>query len=188
MYPHGYTTGDENDEVPWNYSPTPKSTNYGNDVPPWNIDTSIFKSPKPNKHMGEMADLMLDQAMWDDPDWDDEDDIRPKVPEGYWKKKDGTLIEIKKMTDDHLRNSIALCRRNGCYRLAEILSEELHRRAKLMEQYRLKRNPFYAAFSAGWDAGHKAAYDDAYPDVGISMTQTKEGAWKQYNEKIQNKQ
>lgn len=183
MYPSDYKTGDEDDVIPWGYSPTPKPS-YGNDVPPWDIDTSIFKSPKSNKHMGEMADWTLEQAMWDDPDWDDEGvDIRPKVPEGYWKQKDGTLIEIKKMTDSHLKNSIALCQRNGCHRLENILLDEQKRRVKTEDDNKMKQDPIYAAWSAGWNAGQKSAFEEVYPDVGPSFPQTKENAWKEYKKK-----
>lgn len=137
--------------------------------------------------MGEMADWMLEQAMWHNPDYDEDYIYIPtklrKVPEGYWKQKDGTLIEIKKMTDAHLKNSIALCQRNGCYRLENILLDEQKRRAKIEDDNKIKQDPIYAAFSAGWNAGQKSAFEEVYPDVGPSFPQTKESAWKEFKNK-----
>jgi len=78
--------------------------------------------------MGDMADWILSQADWDDPDWD-EGDTKPRTPDGYWRQKDGTLIEIKKMTDSHLVNAISLCERRGCSNLAHGLIYEKERRS-----------------------------------------------------------
>lgn len=168
MYPPGYTTGDEDDEAldgRWDAVPNTQT----------------------NKHMGDMADWMLDEAMMslEDDGWDDETPIKPRVPDGYWKMKDGKLVKITKMTDSHLANSIALCQRKGMYRLAQPLVEEQNRRAEFMDMVMAKRDPLYAAFTAGWNAGHKSASDEAYPEVGFSMPETKKGAWESYKKSIE---
>lgn len=176
---HGYTTGDEYDDA----DSRGGYRGYGSgwpsaDVPPWNSHAPIKKQT--NKNMGDMADYTLEQMDWDDDDSYAGDD-RPQTPEGYWKQKDGTYIEIKKMTDSHIKNSIALCERKGCSFLAVDLVCEQIRREKILDMYRQKRDPVYAAFCAGWNAGHTSAYNEAYPDVGPGgFTTTKETAWAQY--------
>ena len=125
-------------------------------------------------------DSILEDAMWDDDD-SYAGDGRPQTPEGYWRQKDGTYIEIKKMTDSHIKNSIALCERKHCSFLAADLVCEQIRREKILDIYGQKRDPVYAAFCAGWNAGHTSAYNEAYPDVGPGgFAITKETAWAQY--------
>lgn len=177
---HGFTNGDEDDTADYLDK---RGHGYGSgwpsaDVPPWNSHAPIKKQT--NKHMGDMADSILEDAMWDDDD-SYAGDGRPQTPEGYWRQKDGTYIEIKKMTDDHIKNSIALCKRKGCSFLAADLVCEQIRREKILDIYRQKRDPVYAAFCAGWNAGHTSAYNEAYPDVGPGgFITTKETAWTQY--------
>lgn len=182
MYPPGYTTGDEDDEAPDGRFSSGHGCGSGwpsPDVPPCNY-TPFYnsKSSKHKKHMGDMADWTLSQMDYDDEEWDD--DIRPKVPDGFWKQKDGTLIEIKKMTESHLNNSIALCERKGIYGLKMPLIKERERRDAIMDNIRMKRDPLYAAFCAGWKAGSGAAYDEAYPDVGFSLPINKAEAYNEY--------
>ena len=187
MYPPGYTTGDEFDEIPDGRLSSINKNMFGGDTKHEEDDAirrSYLRNIKSNKHMGDMADWVLDQANWEDPDWDDGDYSRPKIPEGYWKMKDGTLIEIKKMTDSHLSNAIALCERKNCYNLSQILIKERNRRAELMDKHKQKRDPLYAAFSAGWIAGHESAYNNAYPDIGWGGSETKTSAWERYKKSL----
>ena len=161
MYPRDYRTGDEDD----------------------NCDTTYREYKTTNKHMSETYD---DGDLYDLYDLYDSHDYGPyynktQTPKGFWKQKDGTYIEIKKMTDDHIKNSIALCERKDCSFLADDLVCEQIRREKILDIYRMKRDIVYAAFCAGWNAGHKSAYHEAYPDVGMDLfTITKETAWTQY--------
>lgn len=165
MYPPGYTTGDEFDEIP-----------------DGRFEYIAKQSHK--KHMGEMADWMLDQAMMslEDEDWDEPETIKPKIPKGHWKTKDGRIIPIRSMSDSHLKNCIALCERRGV-RVSD-LNEEMERREKVKEGVRHKTDPVYDAFCAGWVAGQKAANDEAYPDVGFNLPKSKINAWNEY--KIKN--
>jgi hypothetical protein len=177
---HGFTNGDENDTADYLDK---RGHGYGSgwpsaDVPPWNSHAPINKQT--NKHMGDMADYALEQLNWDVED-SYAGDGRPQTPEGFWRQKDGTFIEIKKMTDSHISNSIALCERKGCSFLAIDLVCEQIRREKILDIHRQTRDPVYAAFCAGWNSGHKSAYNEAYPDVGpVGFITTKETAWTQY--------
>jgi hypothetical protein len=88
------------------------------------------------------------------------------------------------MTDSHISNSITLCQRKGCINLAHHLIVEKQRREKILDIYRQKRDPVYAAFCAGWNSGHVSAYNKAYPDVGTGgFAATKQDAWTQYKSK-----
>jgi hypothetical protein len=207
MYPTGYRTGDEDDQCDTTYrdyknmypkdyrdndigDEYPDNRGYGSgwpsaDVPPWNSHAPINKQT--NKHMGDMADYTLEQMNWDVED-SYAGDGRPQTPEGFWRQKDGTFIEIKKMTDSHISNSIALCERKGCSFLAADLVCEQIRREKVLDIYRQKRDIVYAAFCAGWNSGHKSAYNEAYPDVGHGgFVATKQDAWTQYKKSNINK-
>jgi hypothetical protein len=174
---HGYTTGDEYDDA------DSRGGCYGSgwpspDVPPWNSHAPIKKQT--NKHMSETYD---DGDLYDLYDSHDDGPYynKTQTPKGFWKQKDGTYIEIKKMTDDHIKNSIALCERKDCSFLADDLVCEQIRREKILDIYRIKHDIVYASFCAGWNAGHKSAYHEAYPDVGMDIfTITKETAWTQY--------
>lgn len=183
---HGYTTGDEYDDA----DSRGGYRGYGSgwpsaDVPPWNSHAPIKKQT--NKNMGDMADYTLEQMDWDDDDSYAGDD-RPQTPKGYWKQKDGTYIEIKKMTDGHIKNSIALCERKRCSFLAVDLVCEQIRREKILDIYRMKRDPVYAAFCAGWNAGYKSAYNETCPDIGPGgFVTNKETAWTQYKKSKQSK-
>ena len=177
---HGFTNGDENDTADYLDK---RGHGYGSgwpsaDVPPWNSHAPIKKQT--NKHMSETYDI----ADLYDPNDHESYYKKSKVPEGYWKQKDGSLIEIKKMTDDHISNSITLCQRKGCINLAHSLIVEKQRREKVLDIYRQKRDPVYAAFCAGWNSGHISAYNEAYPDVGPGgFVATKQDAWTQYKSK-----
>ena len=83
------------------------------------------------------------------------------------------------MTDSHIKNSISLCERKDCSFLAADLVCEQIRREKILDIYRQKYDPVYAAFCAGWKAGHTSAYHEAYV-VYDPFTITKETAWTQY--------
>ena len=174
---HGYTTGDEYDDA------DSRGGCYGSgwpsaDVPLWNSHAPIKKQT--NKHMSETYD---DGDLYDLYDSHDDGPYynKTQTPKGFWKQKDGTYIEIKKMTDSHIKNSISLCERKDCSFLADDLVCEQQRREKILDIYRMKHDIVYAAFCAGWNAGHKSAYHEAYPDVGMDIfTITKETAWAQY--------
>ena len=163
MYPKDYRDNDIGDEYPKGYIKE-------NEMYPRDYKTT-------NKHMSET---------YDDGDLYDLHDDGPyynktQTPKGFWKQKDGTYIEIKKMTDSHIKNSISLCERKDCSFLAADLICEQQRREKILDIYRMKHDIVYAAFCAGWNAGHKSAYHEAYPDVGMDIfTITKETAWAQY--------
>lgn len=183
MYPSNYKTGDEDDVPPWDYAPFPNQEdnkkypyNYttGHDYDPY---TQTLKPNKHNKHMGDMADWALEQMDFD-PSYEGTED-RPSIPSGFWKQKDGTLIEIKKMTDSHLKNCIALCERRGVNN--PDLDEEMERRNQAADKIKRENDPIYDAFCAGWEYGTKSANDEAYPDVGFNIPSTKQSAWASYN-------
>jgi len=176
---HGYTTGDEYDDA------DSRGGCYGSgwpsaDVPPWNYRPFINQEANKNKHMSETYDDGDLYDLYDSHDYGPYYN-KTQTPKGFWKQKDGTYIEIKKMTDDHIKNSISLCERKDCSFLAADLVCEQIRREKILDIYRMKHDIVYAAFCAGWNAGHKSAYHEAYPDVGMDIfTITKETAWAQY--------
>jgi hypothetical protein len=187
MYPKDYTTGDEHGDcapdtrydrpcIPFEYT----TGDEGGDCAPDGRYEHVTESSKYTNRIN--MDWMLHQAMhsYEDEEWDD-GPVRPKVPEGHWKMKDGNFIEIKKMTDDHLNNAIAMCERKGIYGIKQPLVAEKKRRKDILEKYKIQKDPIYAAFVAGWNASEKSAYDTAYPDVGFSIHRSKESAWKEYN-------
>ena len=153
MYPRDYRTDDEDREC----------------------DTTYRDYKTTNTHMSETHD---DGDLYDLHD-DGPYYNKTQTPKGFWKQKDGTYIEIKKMTDDHIKNSIGLCERKDCSFLAADLVCEQIRREKILDIYRQKYDPVYAAFCAGWNACHKSAYHEAFV-VYDPFTITKETAWTQY--------
>jgi len=62
----------------------------------------------------------------DEYDWDAPP--REPVPEGMWKTKDGSLIEMSKMTNAHLKNSINYCKRVDWSEMEKALIKERERR------------------------------------------------------------
>jgi hypothetical protein len=75
--------------------------------------------------MGDMADYHRDL------DWLGEE---PQNRRNYWKsdtihvKEDGTEMLIADMDDKHLKNTIALLKRNGRLRIAKHYEKELEKR------------------------------------------------------------
>lgn len=123
---------------------------------------------------------------WDcrDQDEDEEENIRPSVPAGMWKQRNGQLIAISEMTILHLQNAIRLAEQRGCSHRVQGLITEYNRRLAAMDQHKQDRDPIYAAFCAGYTAACTASDQQAYPDVGFSIPLSKNDAWLQYKAKL----
>ncbi len=102
-----------------------------------------------------MADMINDDFGWDD------DGYEESVPSGYWKMRDGRLIRIKAMTNDHLRNAINLFTRNGRADEVEHLVEEQKRRDAIVLRKECELDPSFRAFEAGFKAGYTRGQWDA---------------------------
>lgn len=164
MYPPGYTTGDEDDTA--EYLDKRGKCDY-------------FTNLEERKPMGDMADMINDGFDW----WDDDGYWDQEVPRGYWKMRDGSLIKITDMTDKHLANAIALFERNDRYDEVVHLVAEQERRADERRKTKdkvMERDPLYFAFRAGWKAGYCNCDMYNNPDVGMSMPESLETAWKKF--------
>jgi len=96
--------------------------------------------------MGDMADYYLEQ-IWDCwQDFGDED--MPHIPHfdrDNWKTRDGKIIRICEMTDEHLTNALNLCRKRGKYKAEQRLSEELVRRIHVRFLSKIEKCPWCKA-------------------------------------------
>lgn len=55
------------------------------------------------------------------------------APEPMWKTRDGRIIKVAEMTDNHLLNSLRMCLRNGSYKSkVGFLKVELRRRGLMV--------------------------------------------------------
>lgn len=139
--------------------------------------------------MGEMADMLLDQA-WDfDPDDHEFHGRGIKIPTKFWVTRDGEKIRISKMTDSHLENAINLFERKGFSWFIPALYEEREKRNKICEEKRqrqfkkqLQNDPIAKAFYAGW-----CASKNWYCDEELTYMPTKKinlmESWEKYNSK-----
>lgn len=124
--------------------------------------------------MGEMADWILEEG-----DWSFCND-EPIIPNGYWMQRNGHLIKISKMTDNHLENAIKLFTKNKRKDEVWELIEEQDKRKKEKLENKRGKHPLYQAFKAGWKSGYKSCSQKAWPEVGPSSLLTFEEAWKEF--------
>lgn len=85
-----------------------------------------------------------------------------------WRCSDGTVKEIKELSDNHLSNAIKYCKKNGDVNSLKELEAEF----KVREQVKTSQ-------PCPW-CGHRMRmkyykYEDPYPDVGFSLPEK----WKQ---------
>jgi hypothetical protein len=55
------------------------------------------------------------------------------IPKGFWRVRGGALLEIQKMTDEHIANALAFFEERGTYRhvkLDELREEQRRRKGK----------------------------------------------------------
>ena len=61
--------------------------------------------------MGDMADMLFDEAMMEEMEYEDEMRAEDALNHGFWPSQEGDT-RIKDMTDLHIENAIAWMKRN----------------------------------------------------------------------------